>query len=440
MDSRYSNLGDFSKEAMMARMVGGNATLKETVLAEHCDNVYYSESSAAMKSECDTVANSRYSQGFPSLALPGSALLQIPNQSIVDMVTIHAEFNPAQIPADVCLPRGWLLLLINRIDYRIGSSTTFTMDGKAHLQLVFESCETSDKIDQIWRLAGDEFTTGPNSSTLVAHAPIMVPISKLMAMNNKLPFDTRMLSQPVNVTVYFDALSSICGGIGTPPSSFSLGEYILRQMDFKDVEHSLARDLQMNSISNYTHPFTFVQQVGGIQLTSSNTKTAPVATTLQGFRYGNLLGIAMMAVLNSSSNPAPTVAKNPLDTLRLENINLNFNGQNLQVLNGRAADLLYLEDHPRPNYFFGSRLSGTTNASFSSVPVNSYFYVLDLSQYSAIVKEGSVQSGIEIGSNVMTLSFTTPDSNAAAFTLYVSYRYQAGIKVSQGGNAVDFVF
>jgi hypothetical protein len=78
-----------------------------------CDMVYYNQD-VSLRPKCPVVKNSRFVQNFASLNLPSSNTLQIPNLSICDMIAYRLVLP--QVPANVCLPRGWGYLLLNRLN------------------------------------------------------------------------------------------------------------------------------------------------------------------------------------------------------------------------------------------------------------------------------------------------------------------------------------
>lgn len=430
--SQYKNLGDYESSAMVNRAMAMG--LKDLSGMKYCDHIYYDDRSVAYKQECDIIANTRYTQGFTSLSLPGTTTLQLPNMSIIDMIACQFSIN---FPTNICATRGWGYQLIERIDYRIGSAGTFTINGEQHALSVLEKCETLEKRNQLWRLGGDAVVS---SGVQNAYVFIDVPVSKIQAMAHKLPFDSKMLSLPIQIVIYIKGASEVFGGSGVMPIALSDGNFIVRQLDFKDNNASMAEDLMMDRALSYVHPFLFQQT----QLVVPNLTTAQlpnkVVTNLQGFRFGNLVSITLWAVLNTDLTPSPTNAKNPLKTLRLNDIQLYYNGLLLYNSIKDTHALITLGNNLAPNYFETTAISGTNSGNFALTAYNSYYYTLDMSQYSAKMKEGSIQSGLEMGPNTLLLNFTTPDSSASAFALYVSYNYTSGLKIFQGGSQVDFVF
>ena len=78
-----------------------------------CDMVYYNQD-VSLRPKCPVIKNSRFVQNFASLNLPSSNTLQIPNLSIVEMIAYRLVLP--QVPVNVCLPRGWGYLLLNRLN------------------------------------------------------------------------------------------------------------------------------------------------------------------------------------------------------------------------------------------------------------------------------------------------------------------------------------
>lgn len=433
MSSSYQNLGDMQSMAQQNRMA--SAGLRDAAMLRHCDQIYYDKSSVAYKNECDVIANTRYSQSAPNLNFPGSNTLSIPNMSILDIIAFKVKVT---FPTNVCAPRGWGYCLVDRIDYRIGSSYVLTVNGEQHAFGVLNKQENLEKRDQVLKLGGDEIRAAVSNSE--AEIFIDIPISRIAYDTHKLPFDTKMLNMPIQIVVYWKSPSSVFAGTGTLPTAATSAEFVIRQIDFKDPMHSMAEDLKLDPMASYVHPFLYQQTQVPIPFTTSTTVSGVVAS-LTGFRYGNLEAIGLFPVLNSNYQPqGANAALNPYDTLRMQDIKLLFNGLVLYNTPDRTHDLLNLPNNLSVNYFWNSRLSGTTSANFASVPINSYYYIIDLSQASGFRKEGSIQSGLEVGPNTLQLTFTTPESNAASATLYVVYYYTAGIKVMYGGNQVDYIF
>lgn len=439
--SRFTNLGDLDTENRLGRIAAEQQSMADIPLGL-CDHIYYGESSTMFREACDVIRSLKFVQSFTSLSTNGSATLQIPNVSIIDQVFMQVSLP--SWPANVYGIRGLLLAMIDRIEYQLGASTRYVLDGRAHLQYLLEQASTDSQKDAVLRLAGESLINS-SASEIVMQCPIALPFTRGLYGDKKHPFDAKMLSMPILITVYFNSagLAGVCGGSGVAslPTSWSSGLFAVSQIDFKSPENSLARDLQM-TMGSYLQPALFIQPSISLPLTGSSVKTAPVNLTLTGVRYGDLTSIGLVVVKNEdiTGTGGAGNAKNPLCTQKLENVVLTFNGVVLYRAEGRLLDLQALSMKPTPNFYQYEKAT-TATSPFTIDPLyQSYYYDLDLSQFSDIISEGNVMSGLEVGSNVLTLSFTTPTANGLACTAFVNYKYPFAIKIGMGGSAVDFVF
>lgn len=439
MVSKYQGLGDLSQDAMMNRAMAVQETLADVPLGM-CDKIYASESSSAYREECDVIRTIKFVQSFQSLNTNGSVTLQIPNISIIDNIYLAVSFNAGDIPANVWSQRCPLGLLIDRIEYQVGNSNRWTLDGVAHMAYILETCQSQDMKDQVLRLGGEQIDASGGALNWIF--PICLPWTRALYGNHKkFPFDAKMCALPLTLTVYWKAsgLAGIMGGSGVVnlPTVFRSGQFIVSQLDFKQPDMSLAKDLQLTG-GSYIQPALFLQNSVAIPFTSSSSVSTAPQLTLTSVRYGNLTSIGLVVVRNADITPGVT-AFNPMNWQRLTDIILTFNGVRLVFAPSRTMDLQALVLQKTPNFAPQATATGAVSPFTQNGQATAYYYSLALSQYSDILEEGSLQSGLEVGANVLNLSMVTPFSNGEACTAYVCYRYPFGIKVHMGGQ-VDYVF
>lgn len=412
---------------------------EEAILASQtnsCDMIYYN-SDVSLRPKCPVVKNSRFVQNFSSLNLPSSNTLQIPNLSICELIGYRIVLP--QVPANVCLPRGWGYLLLNRLDVRIGSSQTLTF-GKHQMFIdTLIKCDSKEKQDYLLELGGQEISA-PSSGTIEAVCYLNSIISKIRQATAKLPLDLNLLNQPCQMTLYFDSVSTISGGTGAQNAygaSMVDGSFHVVQLDFKNPLDSLKNEMILDPMASYNHFFNYRQDLTQ-QFTGSTNTNQPVNLTLTGFRYGTLTSIGFLVVQNTNITPVGVNdAKNPFLCERVSNIQLVFNGQVLARSNGFSHELVMLASRQMPPVVAYSQLSGTTSP-FTSAPKNAYYYKIDLAQHAVELSEGHIQSGISISTNVMNLLFNTTTNNS--YTLFVFYEFNSAIQVARGGAEVDFVY
>ena len=440
--NRFSGLGDLGVENPTGRAMALSENLADVPL-NLCEKIYYGEGSSHYKENCDTIRSTKYVQSFTSLATNGSSNLQIPNVSILDQIFISVGLPIGAIPVNVYLVRAWLLLMIDRIEWQLGSSSRYVQDSASHLQYLLEQAQESNVKDAVLRLAGNSQNV-PNTATIDVSCPICLPFTRGLYGDKKHPFDLKMLSLPCNVTVYFksNGLAAVAGGTGIAglPTSWTYGYFTVAQLDFKDPNYSLAKDLQLAPMTSYIQPSLFIQNSINVPITSSSSQSAPIPITLTGIRYGNLTSIGILVVRNADITGNGSQPPNPGNFQQLQNMNLVFNGVTLLRAQNRIMDLQYLSKHHTPNFFQYETASTLVSPFVLNGFSQSYYYTIDLSQCSDIVDEGSIQSGLEVGSSTMNLFFTTPNSNGEACTAYIAYRYPFGLKISNGGGSTELVF
>ena len=399
--------------------------------SQECQTIYYDQD-VSLRPKCPVVRNTRFQQNFSSLNLPSSNTLQIPNISILDTMVYRVVLGPL---TDVCLPLGWGYLLVNRVDVRYGASTVLTFNKNQILADLLLKADSKEKQDYLLRLGGDEISaTTASDSEAVCFLNVLT--SRIRQATAKLPYDSNLLSQPVQITVYFDAVSSICGGTGTAPTSMVDGSFACSQLDFKNMMDSLKGEMTADPMVEYNHFLVYRQDVSQ-QFTGSNNANSPVNLTLTGFRWGTLLSVSFVVVQNGNINTSSPNAKNPFLCERLSNINLVYNGQVLHRSLGHTEELFQMANRELPPIVSYSTLSGSASP-FTSTATNIYIYKLDLSQFASEISEGHLQSGINIGSNVMNLQFNTETNNT--YSIFLGYDYNSAIRVSKGGAEVNFVY
>jgi hypothetical protein len=485
--------------------IGQRSAVAQLHQGVDCHTVYYDESNAT-KEVCDLQFNNRFKQGFTSFSLPGSALLQIPNVSILDTVYAHLVLNElntitASSNAAVALPRGWGWQLIDRIDYRIGSSTTYTLNGINHFMNAMKECETVEKRNELMDLGGKTalvLNAGPAvtaqtsfdpQSLNEAYIPLSLPISRIRTLMAQLPLDLSLLSTPVQITVYFLSLSSVVfgndsanwinasiGGGGNGGSQLaSTSSFKLRQGDFVYSDESMSSRIKNDPQAVYDHLITFNQPfqipfaavLSPVLSGSSLSPQSTVQITLTSFRFGTLKSITLAAIRNADLTGSwPTFTNstnwinqkmiNRLNFIDIRDITLTYNGQIIYIADGDEAKCYQTQLDIGPSYFntaiYGLPQSTQAITLIDAGPGSKcYLYEIPISQFSTYWEAAHLQSGIEIGQNTVQLSFTVMKSSPAQTyeapmvanepcTLFANYNYNSGIKIENQGTRSDLIF
>lgn len=418
-------------------------SMAESQKAQPCDLVYYGMNSL-MKQECPTQFNNRTSISFQSLTLPSNGnSLQIPNISILDCAAIRMTLPDITAGQNISLNRSWGYSLLQRIDYKIGSGTTYSVSGKQHFFNLVQRCETLDKIEELMELGGAAVVSTAGGVTgIEATCVLSLPFLRVRELFGRKPLDLSMLSSPIQITLYLNPISSIAGGTDAgsyASSGLSSGQLLVRLGDFVEPDASLAGELRNNPNSSYEHLINFGQDQSFPITNSSTNSASPTTVTLTGFRAGSLLSIMVFLLASDRDNPGGNGSKNPFDTTQMRNLTLTYNGQVIYQSFGRSADVFGCLMDMKPSFAPNLRITGTTTP-FTTASVKSYYYEIPISQMSSqfLDKAGVEISGIFIGQNVLTLSFTTPTSITG--TLYATYFYKSAINITAGGARSDLLF
>jgi len=302
-------------------------------------------------------------------------------------------------------------------------------------------CASKEKQDYLLSDLGGQEISAASDGPIEAVCYLNAIISKIRQASAKLPLDLNLLNQPCQMTLYFDAVSSISGGSAASTYGASMvdASFHVVQMDFKNNMDSLKNEMILDPMASYNHFFNYRQDLTQ-QFTGSTNSNQPVNLTLTGFRYGTLTSIGLVVVKNTNITPVnANDPKNPFLCERIKNIQLIFNGQVIARSNGFSHELVMLAERQMPPVVAYTQLGyDTVNTKFTSTPVNAYWYKIDLAQFAPELSEGHVQSGINVSTNVFNLLFNTNSNDA--YTIFLAYEFNSAIQVARGGAEVDFVY
>jgi len=335
---------------------------------------------------------------------------------------------------------------LQRLDVRMGSSITLTFDYPQLMAMMLNSTDTTDKADEILRLAGDE-VIAPVASSQEAVIPLDFVFSKVRYIISRLPYDAGLLNQPIQVVLYHRGLDQVAGGSGAGAwitsfaNQFTKAVFHVRTGLFQNMQDSIKQDLMMNPQLSYSYHWIYPQT----QQFRFQGSVAPAKSTitLTGFKSGDLLGIQMIAVKETDFQPTLLGdVKNMFNlTADLGGMVLTYNGQILHDMDDsvRLAKLIGACSGLKPSYFPSSRIiGGSTSSPWLSEPKKSYIYNIDFTLQPSKDQEGSaIAHGLKnIQNSSMQLQFSTPD--ASTYVLYVSYLYSCAVR-TDAGNA-EFIF
>jgi len=421
-------------QAIVEGILSRKAPLMSNPGSVVANNLYYdSNSVAVVAAEC--VSNyGRYSQSLTSLQLGSAGNFTIPNSSFLSGMYVYAEL-PA-LPANVFLPRSWLLNSIAQISFILGSSNVsqINISGASHIAQLLLSCETAEKRNEVLRLAGDEVTSAPQAPGTVnrAYMQLQLPWSRINSLMKKLPFDTSLLSSPVIVNIQLKQQADFFTGSGlaTAPQAFSRYTVFANQIDLMDKELSLAIPLMRDPGLMYSYPFTYVQ-TSTQNFVGSASSSSPVSLILTGLVNADLVGISLQIIrsdrLTGGNGSSPL---SPLAYERVQNLLLQYNGLTLYDSPGQMYRLYDAQDLPGSGVVPYSVLTAAGAGPYVTTPADAYIQFIPFTRLRNTQFGDMFQNSFRIANNVLNLGFITPEN--VPYTLTSTYYYNACFGIQQG--------
>lgn len=399
------------------------------------DDIYYSQLNSLVELSEVTYNFGRYFANLNSLQFGGQSQVNIPNSELLEGVYLYIEAPP--LVANQTLPLGWGFAMLSSISYLFGSSNVSQLDIRKHsiFQTIMYECETQEKRDAIFRLAGEE-TIGPTDDTVKAYLKLPFPFSSVCGIHSKKPFDTSLLTNPIILQIAFDQSAAVYGGSGVQPTSLVKAGIYIRQGVFKNKDQSLKPAMMANPNLMYTYPFIHRQLFTTGSFTGSRSSSAPVTMTLTGLINADLVGLTIGVVKNSQIANDGTKCPCPFVYDEIQNVLLQFNG--LQMFNspGKFYKFLNMIGTAGSGAVQTSLIANSATAPFSSSPQMTYPIYIDFGRIRSACFDGHYSNTWRIGNNTLTLSFNT--STTETYTMYVTYHYNGVCEVQSGQARIYF--
>jgi hypothetical protein len=397
------------------------------------DDVYYSQLNTTVDLAEITYNLGRYNVSFTQLGFGGSSLVTIPNQSLITGVYVYLQVP--NVVANQTLPLGWGYALIKSVSYILGNSNVsqITLPQQALFQTLMLECETAEKRSELLRLGGEEITA-PTTTPPSAYVFIPLPFSSVCGIKSKLPFDTSLLDNPINLQIELSRADEIYGGSGAFPTSILSARAYMRQGDFTNKDQSLRSVLIKNPDLMYTYPFIHRQIFPIAGFTGSTTN--PLQFTLQSIINADFIGLTFGVIPTNKLSNNGVSCPDPFAYDPVQNVKLTFNGQTMYDAIGDMRKLVNILGTAGGGYFRNSIVNDSAIAPFSSNPVDSYLTFIDFSRIRAACFDGKYNNVWRIGNNSVVLAFTTSTTNT--YSLIVTYHYNAVAEVQNGQSRIYF--
>lgn len=377
--------------------------------------------------------------GFPSLQLgTNSVSFNIPNEHILGNCVANMAFP--QLPADVYLPRGWGLRLIEEVYVTIAGSQQIRMTYVQMLNQLLRECDNAEKrLELIKNLAGEEVTDGPNQPAPSCHVPIALPWSSIRFMTHHIGLDTKLMSQPISITFKLASRESLFSGSGAAnaPTALTRGNLQFEQDEFIGGSEQNERARMLGDPQNniYSYRFIYPQPSNVTLFTGSTDANNPVNVNLVAFQAGNLQSIVLNIQNENDVNGGAEGIKNPLFFEQMKKLVVTFNGQ-----------IIYQADDTSDGgeWCLGNSLAGICSADssycpagqvtspFTTIPKKTHWNTVLLVPRDEASWANLLQTGQQMSSQTLVCTFLTDTTDS--YKLYATYNYSVDA-VIQNGNA-----
>lgn len=447
-----STLNQATDQQMMELSQGLNAldlTDKRVILSNpgtKFDDVYYSRFNTVQQLAEITFNTGRFTQSLSSLQFGSVSAVLIPNGSFLSTFYLHLELISATDQPNVTLCRGWGYAIIAQIQYLMGSSNVpnISLNQQSIFQTIMGQAENAEKRSEILHLAGEEILGLIANEVYTADLVLPFPWSTSVGQEQKLPFPTDLLTNPINVQIAFNSASAIFGGSGVKPTAFSRALCLMRQGDLLNRDAGLRPIMTRNPSLIYGYPFIHFQSAQ-ISITippGASSGATNITQSLLGFINADLLGISFGVVRDSNVNSTSNNSVNPFNYEEISDITASFNGLVMYNAPKRMRKLMDMNSINGAGYFEGSILNPGAVAPFTSAPINTYITWIDFSRLRCTQFHDKYENVWRVPSNTISMNYTLNIAvdlvNTRTYTAYFTYIYSGITNVRQGESTIYF--
>lgn len=402
------------------------------------DDLYYSRLNSTMSIIQSQANIGKWRQNLSSPEFGGSSTITLPKGNFIGTCFLHLQL-PAVIN-NQCLSRGHLYMAIKEINYQVGSSNlnNITISGKSLFHLLMGQANTSEQLNKIFRIGGDEkLVPGDGAS----EGDIIIPLpwsSFTGGQYQKLPFDTALLSQPLQITITFNPANKIIGGVEPFPDGFTEAYLYFKEEILTNRELGMAAILKQSQNEDMisAYPFIHPQLYQSPVFAGKAPGSDPVILNLQAFLNSDLFGLLFSLHFDGDEvNPGGVVPANArpvraFNSVEPYNVRLEYNGETIYYAPGYSFKLHNMSsiigDPVLENSYINSFPAQDTSA-----PTENYVVFMDLSRMRAASFHNHWPNTPKLPNEVLTLSFNTPDN--LTYRAYVTYLYPGIIETRSDG-------
>ena len=385
----------------------------------------------------------KYRQSLTSSAFGSSSEVTVPNDNSISSVYLYLKID--NIPIGSSVSEFAAHGMIRSCNFTWGSSSVSTVElsGEALWMHNMLCMETSEKRKKYSELAQSALAKSVTVYSIECEILIPLPWSTIRADMNKKPYDTSMLNNNILIQLNFNDSNSFFGNHAASlvfPTSFSKTLVVLKEAVLTNKRDSMRQTLLQNPSLMVPYPFTH-KSTGTRKFITNSPVLEPVNIVLQSFLESDLLGVAFFVVATAqerANHSLPFSAVNKFNTIRLRDIILTYNGQQLFNLEHHLSDMMLV------NIDVGSpdcpKTIISNDAAGLAVPNGSYHvYYLPFTQYKSVIFSEEYNNVSRYASQTLELTFT-PEGLIAPTNLsfHSLYYYNAIAQTQQGVTSLQF--
>lgn len=306
-----------------------------------------------------------------------------------------------------------------------------------------------------------------------AAVPIRLPFSSLVALEKRLSMDTKLSTQPIQITIGLREKANFCympdtvaklgaiNHLNAPTQNPTVADYSsfeevslqLWQQELSDKSLSLRNELLAMPDFNVGYPFQYLQSWSTSIPNGTALPGQDVLVNLSSIINSDLTTFFLMLTATKEETAAEAFYS-PLKGVRMYDIVLQLNGNNYFRFEGdiyEAVTLSKQPDVPCPVVITCARNPAAANAAIPLGNCYSYFYELNNSKIRAIVNEAHMQNTARFTNQTWQLRFKIDQdygrydggklitAQQTNFVLHVCYSYNAVFLIGGDGGTTKLV-
>lgn len=446
----------------------------------------YQDDTNMRESAYRTLNRQNYSVSFGPTSMGSTAQsLNFNKDSIVNHVLVEfelRELNETNLSNGMGLPEGWAWILCRRTVMQYSGSNALEIQGRDNFIRCMAECETKEKRAQLLALGGNRVyleggqVVGADADGVVRGAILIYLPHSSVSGAKQIGFDcSQTNSAPIirmdlrDASEMWTELKNLGDSAAvvtdiTPEMKRVEGKFYVGETAMIDSINSRrdkvgpmgnAQSLMFFAYPNYWSKVVRLSSLPTSNLAVSQKQEVTVDSFLNGSLQYLILYVERLNGFETSIGggaPADNRPKrNPLSLVRLTDIKVTYGGGNsvYEAPTERIATLIDAVNNPLDSTFSYNKLSrsgAVDTVTIADDPSTSYFYRIQISQFSELYKMFSLlQTGANLGSDVLKLSFKIIDNFGSTIPGNIDYQvnvqqvYQTSMTVARGNVIWNFV-